>query len=95
MNCDKCGKNLDFYESWVSWYWNPKTRHTVAVFITCHPSECPAAALIDSECPEPYELMDHEAGHVWLQLIPWIGNFKIPRSDYERLNSFALSDSRK
>ena len=77
IKCDKCHREIAAKDSWVSWYWNHPKKQTSSVFLTCHPSQCSGAAMIEDECKDDDMLMDMYAPVIAERFVSWATDYKI------------------
>lgn len=84
--CDRCGWEIKGHP-WVSWHFDTTTRTTSNVWITCHPSECEATAML-AEGPNASLLMDH-----WYNILKdrgihrWKRDYNVPAEHVARVRA--------
>ena len=77
IECDKCSREIATKDSWVSWYWNHPKKQTTSVFLTCHPSQCRRAAMIEDERGGDDMLMDMYAPVIAKRFVSWATDYNI------------------
>lgn len=89
LRCDRCRKLIDDpREAWLSWWWNFNTKTTSRVWITCHPSECLPARMLE-RTPDGESLMDHYVRVIVERGIErWVKDYNIGADGVERVRAF-------
>jgi hypothetical protein len=86
--CDRCGWEIKGHP-WLSWHFDATTRTTSNVWITCHPSECEATAVLQ-KAPNTERLMDH-----WFNVVKdrgldrWARDYNVPAEHVARVKTLS------